>query len=214
MIIPETKNDTSGIEKIKKPSSYNPILNLEKQILSILIHYGGHEAYFDEVLIFSDSEGNLVEESKIVKSKVYEKVFLDLQQDEIEMIKPEYQTLYTQIIESYQREGKIRTEKIIQQKDNNTVNILTDIMLSDEEHRLHAWEKKNIFVKDRKSVVGQLVNETILTFRRYLVDQKIQNIVKTAETQEDNYNQVVFLEEVIHYQSLKKLLSRKLNRVL
>ncbi len=73
--------------------------------------------------------GNLVEESKIVKSKVYEKVFLDLQHDEIEMIKPEYQTLYTQIIESYQREGKIRTEKIIQQKDNNTVNILTDIML-------------------------------------------------------------------------------------
>ena len=137
-----------------------------------------------------------------------------MQQDEIEMIKPEYQTLYTQIIESYQREGKIRTEKIIQQKDNNMVNILTDIMLSDEEHKLHAWEKKNIFVKDRKSVVGQLVNETILTFRRQLVDQKIQNIVKTAETQEDNYDQVLFLEEVIQYQSLKKLLSRKLNRVL
>ena len=214
MVIPKAKKGTSGIEKIKKPSSYNPILNLEKQILSILIHYGDHEAYFDEVLIFNDSEGNLVEESKIVKSKVYEKVFLDLQQDEIEMIKPEYQTLYTQIIESYQREGKIRTEKIIQQKDNNTVNILTDIMLSDEEHQLHAWEKKNIFVKDRKSVVGQLVNETILTFRRYLVDQKIQNIVKTAETQEDNYDQEVFLEEVIQYQSLKKLLSRKLNRVL
>ena len=214
MTIPKAKKGTSGIEKIKKPSSYNPILNLEKQILSILIHYGGHEAYFDEVLIFNDSEGNLVEESKIVKSKVYEKVFLDLQQDEIEMIKPEYQTLYTQIIESYQREGKIRTEKIIQQKDNNTVNILTDIMLSDEEHRLHAWEKKNIFVKDRKSVVGQLVNETILTFRRHLVDQKIQNIVKTAETQEDNYDHLVFLEEVIQYQSLKKLLSRKLNRVL
>ena len=214
MMIPKVKRGTSGIEKIKKPSSYNPILNLEKQILSILIHYGGHEAYFDEVLIFNDSEGNLVEESKIVKSKVYEKVFLDLQQDEIEMIGPEYQTLYTQIIESYQREGKIRTEKIIQQKDKNTVNILTDIMLSDEEYQLHAWEKKNIFVKDRKSVVGQLVNETILTFRRYLVDQKIQNIVKTAETQEDNYDQVVFLEEVIQYQSLKKLLSRKLNRVL
>ena len=98
------------------------------------------------------------------------------------MIKPEYQTLYTQIIESYQREGKIRTEKIIQQKDNNTVNILTDIMLSDEEHRLHAWEKKNIFVKDKKCC-RSACSETILTFRRYLVDQKIQNIVKMAENQ-------------------------------
>ena len=73
--------------------------------------------------------------------------------------------------------------------------------------------KENIFVKDRKSV-GQLVNEPILTFRRYLVDQKIQNIVKTAENQKDNYNEAEFLEEVIQYQSLKKLLSRKLNRVL
>ena len=214
MIIPETKNDTFGIEKKRKPNLYNPILNLEKQILSILVHYGSYEAFFDEVLIFSDSDGNLVEESKVVQSKVYEKVFLDLQQDEIEMIQPEYQSLYTQIIDSYQREGKIRTEKIVQQKDINTVKLLTDILLSDEEHQLHAWEKKNIFVKDRKSVVGQLVSETILTFRRHLVDQKIQNIVKMAENQGVNYNEVEFLEEVIQYQNLKKLLSRKLNRVL
>ena len=58
------------------------------------------------------------------------------------------------------------------------------------------------------------MSETILTFRRHLVDQKIQNIVKMAENQEDNYNEVEFLEEVIQYQNLKKLLSRKLNRVL
>ena len=212
--IPEANKDLSLTEKTRKPNLYNPILNLEKQILSILIHYGSDEAFFDEVLIFSDSEGNLVEESKVVQSKVYEKVFLDLQEDEIEMIQPEYQSLYTQIIESYQREGKIRTEKIVQQKDNNTVKLLTDILLSDEEHQLHAWEKKNIFVKDRKSVVGQLVSETILTFRRYLVDQKIENIVKKIKNKESNYDEISFLEEVIHYQNLKKLLSRKLNRVL
>ena len=58
------------------------------------------------------------------------------------------------------------------------------------------------------------MSETILTFRRYLVDQKIQNIVKMAENQGGNYNEVEFLEEVIQYQNLKKLLSRKLNRVL
>ena len=126
--------------------------------------------------IFSDSEGNLIEESKTVQSKVYEKVFLDLQQDEIEMVQPEYQSLYKQIIDSYQREGEIRPEKIIQQKENKIGNLLTDILLSDEEHQLHNWKKKNIFVKDRKSAVGQLVSETILTFRRYLVDQKIQNL--------------------------------------
>ena len=58
------------------------------------------------------------------------------------------------------------------------------------------------------------MTETILTFRRHLVDQKIQNIIKMAENQVGNYNEVEFLEEVIQYQNLKKLLSQKLNRVL
>ena len=35
-----------------------------------------------------------------------------------------------------------------------------------------------------------------------------------AENQGGNYNEVEFLEEVIQYQNLKKLLSRKLNRVI
>ena len=48
MIIPETKKDTFGIEKTRESNLYNPILNLEKQILSILIHYGSCEAFFDE----------------------------------------------------------------------------------------------------------------------------------------------------------------------
>jgi DNA primase len=86
------------------------------------------------------------------------------------------------------------------------------MLLADEEYQLHDWEKKNIFVKDRKSAVGQLVTETILTFRRYLVDQKIQNLITTAK--EEETEQLDFLEEVMQYQNLKKLLSKKLNRVI
>ena len=212
--IVKTQENIHLKQNFNKSNLNNPIVNLEKQIVSILVHYGSDEAFFDESLIFSDSEGNLIEESKTVQSKVYEKVFLDLQQDEIEMVQPEYQSLYKQIIDSYQREGEIRPEKIIQQKENKIGNLLTDILLSDEEHQLHNWKKKNIFVKDRKSAVGQLVSETILTFRRYLVDQKIQNLVKNAKSKPKNYNEVEFLEEVMQYQNLKKLLSLKLNRVI
>ncbi len=195
-----------------KPSANNPLLILEKQIISILIQYGNDEAFFDELLVFSDEEGNLIEESKTIQSKVYEKVFLDLQQDEVEMIQPEFQTLYTQLIEKFQREGEVKPEKMIQQEDPNIGKILTDMLLADEEYQLHDWEKKNIFVKDRKSVVGQLVTETILTFRRYLVDQKIQNLMTIAKEEESE--KIEFLEEVMQYQNLKKLLSKKLNRVI
>ena len=197
-----------------KPAAENPLLLLEKQIISILLQYGNDEAFFDELLVSSDEEGNLVEESKTVQSKVYEKVFLDLQQDEVEMIQPEFQSLYSQLISKFQREGKVQPKKMIQQEDPKLGSILTDILLADEQHQLHDWEKKNIFVKDRKSVVGQLVSETILTFRRYLVDQKIKNLMTAAQESEASTESGVFLEEVMQYQSLKKLLSRKLNRVL
>jgi DNA primase len=86
-------------------------LILEKQIISILIQYGNDEAFFDELLVSSDEEGNLIEESKTVQSKVYEKVFLDLQQDEVEMIQPEFQALYTQLIDKFQRERESKARK-------------------------------------------------------------------------------------------------------
>jgi DNA primase len=58
------------------------------------------------------------------------------------------------------------------------------------------------------------VTETILTFRRYLVDQKIQNLMKVAKQVNPKNEAPDFLEEVMQYQGLKKLLSRKLNRVI
>ncbi len=197
-----------------KPKSINPIILLEKQIIGILLQYGNDEASFDELLVSSDKEGNLIEESKTVHSKVYEKIFLDLQQDEVEMIQPEFQSLYSQLIEKFQIEGKVQPEKMIHQEDPNLGKILTDILLADEEHQLHNWEKKNIFVKDRKSVVGQLVSETILTFRRHLVDQKIKNLMDATKQVNSSNENDEFLEEVMQYQGLKKLLSRKLNRVI
>ena len=192
----------------------NPMLLLERQIVGILLQYGNVEAFFDEVYIRFDGEGNLIEESKTIQTKVYEKVFLDLQQDEVELIQPEFQKLYQQLIHTYQTEGIIKPEKIIQQEDPQLGQIITDILLEDEQHYLHQWEKKNIYVKDRKSVVGQLVSETILTFRRYLIDQKINSILELIQQKPEESTQDEWLEEVMQYQSLKKVLSRKLNRVL
>jgi DNA primase len=192
----------------------NPLFFLERQIISILIQYGNQEATFDELIMSTDEDGNLVEESKTVLSKVYEKVFLDLQQDEVELIQPEFQELYAQLIESYQLEGVLKLEKIMQQENPTLGKIISDILLADEVHQLHDWEKKNIFVKQRQSVVGQLVSETILTFRRYLIDQKIQSLLVELKEKKSTELETEFLEEVMQYQSLKKLLSQKLNRVL
>jgi DNA primase len=68
--------------------------------------------------------------------------------------------------------------------------------------------KKNIYVKKIGSELSQLVNETILNMRRYLIDKKITELQDNSKDDKDEV-----LEEVMSYYSLKKLLSAKLNRV-
>ena len=185
---------------------------LEKQIISILLHYGGHEAEFNETIIRSDESGELIEDTRTISAKVYEKVFLDLQQDEIELTNATFKNLFYKLIESYQlEEGQLNLEKIMQTDDMILNEMVTDLVMKDEQYYLHDWEKKNIFVKNRDTQVGQLVNETILSLRRYLVDQKIKEL--QSQTQGVSENKEV-LENVLSYYQLKKVLSKKLNRVL
>jgi len=198
----------------QKEQVKSPLVFLEKQLISILIHYGAYEAAFEELIIRADEDGNLVEESKTIHTKVFEKIFLDLQQDEVEFIQSEYRLLYEQIMQSFQLEGELKIEKFVQQEDPALGQIITDIVLSDEAHQLHDWEKKNIFVKQRESVVGQLVSETILTFRRHLIDEKIHSLLQEAKEKKTAEGNAEFLDDVMQYQGLKKLLSKKLNRVL
>ena len=72
---------------------------------------------------------------------------------------------------------------------------------------MHDWERKNIYVKKIGSELSQLVNETILNMRRYLIDKKINEL---QEFQKDGRD---VLDEVMRYYKLKKILSAKLNRV-
>ena len=158
--------------------------------------------------------GQIIEESKIVKSKVYEKIFLDLQQDEVELINPLYQELYNTLIEFYQTEGKVIIDQLIKNLKPNLSKIVSDLLLSDEVYELHNWDRRNVFVKDKRSLVGQLVTETILSLRKNLIDQKIKTLVKNSKEENGLMKNNDFLTEVINYQNLKKLLSKKLNRVI
>ena len=57
--------------------------------------------------------------------------------------------------------------------------------------------------------MSQLVNEKILSMRRYLIDKKI-NELQESKKDEDKLD---VLEEVMSYYKLKKMLSARLNRV-
>ena len=57
----------------------------------------------------------------------------------------------------------------------------------------------------------QLVSETILSLRRYLIDQKIVELQMNTKKLEDNRETLI---EIKRYQRLKNIISNKLDRVL
>ena len=99
----------------------------------------------------------------------------------------------------------MQTDDLIQNE------IITDLVMKEEQHQLHDWEKRNVFVKVKGSEVVRLVSETILSMRRYLIDQKITELQKGTNDQQ--YNQDL-LKEIQMYQSLKNIISNRLHRVI
>ena len=199
------KTNTSSIK-------VDQIFELEKQIIFILLTYGNLELDFVESIIQTNDQGELVEESKTSNVKVYEKIFLDLQEDEVELSNDNFRGLFYQLVESHQKFGGIiNIEKLMQSNDLDQNEIITDLVMRDEQHHLHEWEKRNIFVKNKGSEVVQLVSETILSLRRFLIDQKIIELQKQTKSKNKN-NEI--LQEILSYQQLKKVISKKLNRVL
>ena len=202
----------SKISKVKvsntrHTSSY--IYQLERQIISILLKYGVEEIQFEDIILNKDEDGKLVEMKQNIRSKVFEKIYLDLQQDEIEFTHSPFKNIYKKLIGSFNNQETVSIDNFINDLDSNSSKIVSDILINDEKYQLHDWERKNIYVKKIGSELSQLVNETILNMRRYLIDKKI-NELQESKKYEDKGD---ILEEVMSYYKLKKMLSAKLNRV-
>jgi len=196
------------IESPKKEDKSGYIYQLERQIISILLKYGVEEIVFEDIFLNKNEKGDIVESRKEIRSKVYEKIYLDLQQDEIEFTHGPFKEIYNKLINSFHNQNLISIDSFINDLEPNSSKIVSDILINNEKYQLHDWEKKNIYVKKIGSELSQLVNETILNMRRYLIDKKIHEL---QDNSNNETNKV--LEEVMSYYRLKKLLSAKLNRV-
>ena len=208
------KEESFRVVKNEVPQSVSidHTFELERQIITILIMYGDREETFKESILSFSEEEEIEEEIKEVKVKVFEKIFLDLQQDEIELANSNFKTLFYLLIQHFQIEGQISIDKLIPTLDVELSSLVSNILMNDEQHQLHHWEKKNIFVKSKDSQISQLVNETILTLRKLLIDKKIEELQEQVKDNDEHHAQI--LEDVMSYYQLKKVVSRKLNRVI
>jgi len=186
---------------------------LERKIIEILLLYGNRIEQFEDSVLKENDKGELDLEPVVQEAKVFEKIFLDLQEDEMEFLNPQFKAIYYAIIDALNQNPDFKIENLINTIDPVLSQEITSIMMEDERYSLADWERNNIFPKNKIDVVSQLVSETILTLRCFLIDQKVSDFQQKTLQNKTEVNKEI-LEEVKAYSGLKMLLSRKLNRAL
>ena len=184
---------------------------LEQKIIEILLLYGSRTEDFEDLILKENDKAELVLEPVIHQVKVFEKIFLDLQEDEMEFTNENFKTLFYTIIDNLNQTEDFVIESFVNHLDPVLASDVTNILMNEERYNLHNWEKNNIFPKQKDVSIAQLVSETILTLRCYLIDRKVDEIKQDTQNTVDHRT---LLEDVLNYSNLKMLLSRKLSRVL
>ena len=199
------------IKSVAPPQKVDIQYELEQKIIEILLLYGSRKESFEDLILKENDKEELVLEPVIHEVKVFEKIFLDLQEDEMQFTNENFKTLYYTIIDSLNQTDDFVIESFVNRLDPTLASDVTNILMNEERYNLHNWEKNNIFPKQKEVSIAQLVSETILTLRCYLIDRKVNEIKQDTK---DTIDHRTLLEDVLNYSNLKMLLSRKLNRVL
>ncbi len=185
---------------------------LERRIIELLLLYGKEEEEFEDMILKENEAGDLVLEPEVMAARVYEKVYLDLQEDEIELTHEHFRKIYYLLIARLNEQEKFSIDGFLTGLSQEMVEIISSILMEEERYSLHNWERKDIYPKQKEASVAQLVSETILTLRCFLIKKRIEALRKDTEESVADHREI--LEEIMNYLQLNKLLNTKLNRVL
>lgn len=196
-----------------QPEKINILYELEQKIIEILLINGSKTDDFTETFLSKDEAGNILEVKETNTYKVYEKIYLALQEDEIELSNPMFKTIYTDIINYYNQNIEFEIDKYISQTSPEIANKITSILMLEERDILHKWESRKIVVEAKNVNLAQSVNETILSYRWYLLNNIIEEN-KNNITSDVTIDNSEILTTIKDYLSLTSVIAKNLGRVL
>ncbi|MCA0348795.1 MAG: DNA primase [Bacteroidetes bacterium] len=201
------KNDTQVVAH-----KVDVIYELERKLIEILLIYGTVDAEFEDVILKTNDTGETIEIPEKNNYKVFQRIYLSLQEDEIELANPIFKDIYSTLIEKYNQEESFSQEQFLQQLSEEQSQIVTDILMNEEKESLHNWETKHIYVKQKEQSISQYVSETIISFREYLINKVIADLMNDFSTNEE-----IDVEElkanINDYNKLKVMLTNKIGRI-
>ena len=213
------KKQNKNIQPYKNQTliEINPLVFLEKDLIKHLLLYGAKECIFEDIRLFYDEKGE--EETKVFqqKLKVFEKFFLELQTDEIELSTPNFKNIFKLILDKYKENENFNINRYINEMPIELAQEVAVILAEDDKLQLHQWkEKKEIITKNKDADVSIAVNAIILRMRKLFVTNKIKLLQKELEKEVQNnedFNSQGIIKEIMDYLSLQKLLNKRLNQV-
>ncbi len=186
---------------------------LEHKIIQILLLYGDKEAEFEDTILAQNEEGETIEVKEQNKYKVFQRIYLSLQEDEVELANPIFKAIYNHLIAYFNENEVFELDKYLMQLPDELSQEVTTILMNEEREVLHNWEVQQIYVKQKEATISQYVTETIITLRWYLVNRIIDDLKNNISNGEQSDNSET-LEMVMAYLGLTHIFSKSLGRVL
>lgn len=200
------KNENPGdVEKV------DILYRLERKIIEILLLYGNKTEEFEDTFMKTNEDGEIVMVTENKDFKVFQRIYLSLQEDEVELANPLFKDIFNDLINYYLQNESFSLEQYLMHLQPEFAQEVTDILMEDERLVMHNWEGQNIFPKSKNDTIAQNVAETILTMRWYLVGRIIEELKSTIATGADNTEPMTMIQD---YNGLTLAFSKKLGRVM
>ncbi len=201
------------VQEEKKDNKQDQLYVFERKIIELLLLKGSMLLEFEEFVLKENEDGDLELLPEKHEVRVYEKIYLSLQEDEIELANDNFKQIYHKLIQSLNENDDFAVSQFMNTISQDLAAEVSSISMDDEKYELHDWGRKDIFVNDKNApkIIVRLVSETILSLRCLLINRRVLELQNgTKETTEN----VDVMEEIFQYYQLRKLLSEKLYRVL
>lgn len=185
---------------------------LEYDLIKNLLLYGNRECIFTDTILVEEEDGTLKEQQIQQTLKVYEKIFLELQEDEIELANPNFKQIYELLMGKLSENPNYDVNRIANELPIELSEKVSGMLLDDENNQLHDWSKRDIVPKAKDAHLDAIVSDIILNIRSLLVHHLIQSLTQQmAQANEEEKKEL--LENVMNYIQLQKLLAKRLNIV-
>jgi len=200
------------LQKTPQYEQVNELQKYEREIIKILLLYGNNEVDFVDYVAVEEADDSDFQPIKKLKfsNVVSKEIYLNLQDDEVEFTNETFKNIYYEIIYQLNQAESISVDKLVNHDNNEVANLVTTILMDDERHVLSDWERKDIFIKSKKSDLSKMVLDAIYNIRRILIEQKINSLLTEMGIVEERDK---IMESIRDYNNLKYRLFERLNRV-